>query len=61
MGSIWGNYTFNFTFASVCAREKPRTGKPMDFTPEVEYEVIREAASKQLDRPLVNPWNKASR
>ena len=26
----------------------------MDFTPEVEGEVIREAVSQKLDRPLVN-------
>ena len=29
----------------------------MDFTPEVEYEVIGEAVSHKLDRPLVNPSN----
>ena len=27
----------------------------MDFTPEAEDEVFREAVSKKLDRPLVNP------
>ena len=27
----------------------------MDFTPEAEDEVIREAVSQKLDRPLVNP------
>ena len=30
----------------------------MDFTPQVEDEVIREAVSKTLDRPLVNTYNK---
>ena len=29
----------------------------MDFTPEDEDEVIREAVSQKLDRPLVNPSN----
>ena len=33
----------------------------MDFTPEVEYEVIREAVSHKLDRPLVYPSNKLLR
>ena len=44
VGSIWRYSTFNFTFASVCTREEPRTGKQIYFTSEVEYEVIREAA-----------------
>ena len=34
------------------------TGKPMDFTPDVEYEVIREAVSHKLDRHPINPSNK---
>ena len=37
------------------------TGKPMDFTPEVEYEVIREAVSHKLDRHIINPSNKVWR
>ena len=27
----------------------------MEFTPEVEYEVIRDAVLHKLDRPLINP------
>ena len=46
---------FNFAFESICKIEEPITVKPTNFTPEVEYEVIREAVSKKLDRPLVNP------
>ena len=33
----------------------------MYFTPEVEDEVIRDAFSHKLDRPLVNPPNKVRR
>ena len=29
VGSIWRYSTFNFTFASVCTREEPRTGFPV--------------------------------
>ena len=29
------------------------TGKPMDFTPEVEYEVIRESVSHKLYSPII--------
>ena len=37
------------------------TGKTMDFTLDVEYEVIREAVSHKLDRHLINPSNKVFR
>ena len=30
----------------------------MDFTPEVEYGVIREVVSHKIERPLLNPSNK---
>ena len=33
----------------------------MDFTPEAEDEVIREAVSHKLDRPIVYPSNKVWR
>ena len=33
----------------------------MDFTPEVEDEVIRNSVSHRLDRPLVNPSNEVWR
>ena len=36
-------------------------GKPMDFTPGVEDEVIREAVSHKLYRNLINPSNKVWR
>ena len=55
VGSISRDSTFNFDFASICTRDYPKIGKPMDFSPEAEDEVIREAASHKLDRPLVNP------
>ena len=61
VGSISRDYIFNFSFVSLCTREDPRTDKPMDFTPEVEIEVIREAVSQKLDRPLVHPSNKFGR
>ena len=32
---------FNFMFSSIRIQEGTRTGQPMDFTPEVEIEVIR--------------------
>ena len=38
--------------------EDPRTRKPMDFTPEVEDEIIRDSVSQILDIPLVNLSNK---
>ena len=59
MGSISGIYTFNF--ASIITRYEPRTGKPVDFTPEVEDEVIRDAVLHKSDRNLVNPLNKVWR
>ena len=58
VGSISINSTFNFDFVYIRTMEEPRTDKPMDFTPEVEYKVIREAVSHKLDIPLVNPSNK---
>ena len=60
MGSISRHSTFNFAFASICKKEEPRTGDPMDFIPEA-YEVIRDTVSYKLDRPLVNPSNKVWR
>ena len=36
-------YKYNFDFFSIYTREEPIKFKPMDFTPEAEYEVIREA------------------
>ena len=59
MGSISINSTFNFAF--ICAREETITGKPIDFTPEVKDEVIRDAVSHKLDRPLVNQSDKLCR
>ena len=45
----------------ICTKKDPRTCKPMDFTPEAEDEVIREAVSHKLYRPLVNPSKKVWR
>ena len=59
MGSISGIYTFNF--ASIITRYDPRTSNPVDFTPEVEDEVIRDAVSHKSDINLVNPLNKVWR
>ena len=58
VGSISIDSTFNIAFDSICTMEDPRIGKRMDFTPESEYEVIRELFSQKLYRPLVNPSNK---
>ena len=55
MGSISRDYTFKFSFDSICTKDYPRTGKQMDFTPEAKDEVIREEVSNKLDRHLVNP------
>ena len=41
MGSISRDATFKVYFDSIRTTEYPITGKPMDFTPEVEDEVIR--------------------
>ena len=38
--------------AYIFTRGCPRTDKPIDFIPEVEYDVIREEGSHKLDRPL---------
>ena len=35
LGSISRYYTLNFDFASICTKEESRTGKRVDFTPEV--------------------------
>ena len=61
VGSISIYFIFNFPFASIFTRGDPRTGRPIDFTPEVEDEFISEAVSQKLDRPLVNPPNKVWR
>ena len=61
MGSIYRDATSNFSVASICTREDPRIYNPMNFTPEVEDEVIREVVSHKLDRPIVNPSNKVWR
>ena len=58
MGSFSIYFTFNFAFESICTREDERTGNPINFIPEAEDEVIREAISHKLDRPLVNPLNR---
>ena len=55
MGSISIDSTFNFAFAYIFKKEDPRTGKPVDFTPEEEDEVIRDPVSHKLDRPIINP------
>ena len=55
MRSISRYSTFELYFPSICKKEDPRTGMPMDFTPESEDEVIMESVSNKLDRPLVNP------
>ena len=41
MGSIPIYYTVNFAFSSIFTRDETITGKPMDFTRGVEYEVIK--------------------
>ena len=48
-------FTFNSYFASIYIREDPIIGNPVDFILESEDEVVREAVSHKLDRPLVNP------
>ena len=59
--SISRDSTFNFHFESISTKEEPITGKPIDFTPEAYDEVIREAVSHKLYRPLVNTSNKVWR
>ena len=54
VGSISRYSTFNFAFAYIYKREDPRTDKPMDFIRKVEDEVIMDALSHKLDRPLIN-------
>ena len=54
--SIYSTSNFNFSYISI--REETISGKPMDFTPEVEDEVIRNLLSQKLDKTLVNPSNK---
>ena len=58
VGSISRDSTFKFPLSSIWIMEKPRTDKIMDFTPEVEDEVIRDALLHKLDKPLVNPSKK---
>ena len=53
--------TFNFYFSSICTKEEPSTGNPMNFTPEDENEFIKEAVSQKLNIPLVNPSHKVWR
>ena len=43
LGSISIDSTLNFAFVSICTIEDTRTRKSIDFTPDVEYEVISEA------------------
>ena len=61
MGSFLTDSTFNFDFASSCAREDKRKCNTMYFTPEVEDEVIRDAVSHRLYVLLVNTANKVCR
>ena len=49
---------FNFEFTPIVTKEDPITGKPMDFTPEVENKVIGYALSQKLDILLFNPSKK---
>ena len=53
--------TFKLSLASIYTVEDPIPGKPMHFTPYVEYEVITEAVLHKLDRPEFNPQNKSRR
>ena len=55
VGSISRDYIFFFAFTYICKKEDPRTGKPIDFTPESEDEVIWKVVSQKLYRLLVNP------
>ena len=57
-GSISRYSTFKFFLSSLCTREEPRTDKPVYFTPESEYEVIRDTVSHKLDGLIVNPYKK---
>ena len=58
MGSISRDSTFNLAFASIRTKGGIGIGNPMDFAPDVEDEVIREAFSNKLDRYFVNSSNK---
>ena len=58
MGSISRYSKFNFYVAYIFTNEEPSTGKPKDFTPEAEDEIIWELGSHKLYRPLVNPSKK---
>ena len=57
MGSISRDFTFNFSFASIHTRDDPITCRPINFTPDIEYEVIMEALSNKSDKPLFNISN----
>ena len=61
MVSISRYFTIKFAFDSICTREETRNVKPMDFNAILEDEVIRDAVSHKLDRPLVNSSNKVWR
>ena len=58
VGSISRYSTSNFLFTSICTKEKPITGKKMDFTLEADDEVIRESVSHKFDRLPINSSNK---
>ena len=55
VGSMAIDNMFYFTFFSIWTREETIIGKAIDFTPEVEDEVIRGAVSHKLDTLLVKP------
>ena len=59
--SISRDFKFKILLLLICEREEPRTGNPMDFTPEEEDKVTREAVSHKLEKPLVNISNKVWR
>ena len=58
VGSISRYSTIKFDFESICTKDYTIAEKPMDFTPEVEDEVIWDAVSHKLYRRVVNPSNK---
>ena len=50
-----------FEFTYKITQEDPTTGNPMDLTPEVEIEVIRDTISHKLVIHLVYQYNKVWR
>ena len=52
---------FNFAFTSITTNEEPRTGKPVDFTPEIKDVVVWYTVSHILKRPMVKPPKNAWR